>query len=368
MNRPAITQNLNVAGLDPLVSPAELESRLPATDAAIATVVEGRRTIEAILRGEDQRLLVVVGPCSIHDPGAALEYARRLVGLKRELDDRLFLVMRVYFEKPRTTVGWKGLVNDPRLDGSFDVSRGLELARKLLLEINELGLPAGTEFLDPLTPQYLDDLVSWAAIGARTTESQTHRQMASGLSMPVGFKNATNGSLQVALDAMQSAISPHHFIGINDEGRACVVHTRGNAYGHVILRGGAEGSNYHRADIAAAAERLKDAGMNPSLLVDCSHANSGKRFAEQATVWDSLVEQRAEGGASGGALLGVMIESNLFEGRQSIPEDLADLEYGVSVTDECVGWEQTEAMLRRGYQRLGEVAAEVEAASSPEGK
>ncbi|MEM1028479.1 MAG: 3-deoxy-7-phosphoheptulonate synthase, partial [Planctomycetota bacterium] len=227
-----------------------------------------------------------------------------------------------------------------------------DLARKLLININELGLPAGTEFLDPITPQYLDDLVSWAAIGARTTESQTHRQMASGLSMPVGFKNATNGSLQVALDAMQSAQSPHHFIGVDDDGRACVVHTRGNVYGHVILRGGSEGSNYHPADIQQAAEGLTNAGMNPLLMVDCSHANSGKKFAQQEVVWDSLIEQRQAGG-SGDAIIGVMIESNLAEGKQSIPADLSQLKYGVSVTDECIGWETTAAMLQRGYDRLG---------------
>ncbi|MEM1107886.1 MAG: 3-deoxy-7-phosphoheptulonate synthase [Planctomycetota bacterium] len=348
------TQNLNVASLDPLTAPAELERELPLTDAARRTVIEGRKTIEAILRGEDRRLLVVIGPCSIHDPKAAMEYARKLAELKQELDDRIFLVMRVYFEKPRTTVGWKGLINDPHLDGSFDMAHGLKIARKLLIDINELGLPAGTEFLDPVTPQYLDDLVSWAAIGARTTESQTHRQMASGLSMPVGFKNATNGSLQVALDAMQSALNPHHFIGVDDDGRACVVHTRGNAYGHVILRGGEQGSNYHPQDIAHAAAGLKAAGMNPLLMVDCSHANSGKKFAQQEVVWDSLIQQRVEASDanSGEAITGVMIESNLFEGKQSIPQDLSTLRYGVSVTDECIGWDTTAAMLRRGYDRL----------------
>ena len=342
-------QNVNVAGLDPLIAPGNLERRLPVSDAAHDTVCGGRQTIEAILRGDDPRLLVVVGPCSIHDPEAALDYARKLAALKPRLEDKLVLVMRVYFEKPRTTVGWKGLINDPHLDGSFNVNRGLELARKLLLQINELGLPAGTEFLDPVTPQYLDDLVSWAAIGARTTESQTHRQMASGLSMPVGFKNATNGSLQVALDAMQSALSPHHFVGIDEEGHACVVHTRGNAYGHVILRGGDEGSNYDPADIAAAATRLTEAGMNPMLMVDCSHANSGKKSARQPAVWDSLVSQRAAGTD---AISGVMIESNLFDGKQSIPDDKSQLKYGVSVTDECIGWDTTEQILIEGHAKL----------------
>lgn len=342
-------QNVNVARLDPLIAPGALEQKLPVTPAAHDTVAEGRRTIEAILRGDDKRLLVVVGPCSIHDPAAALEYARKLAVLKPRVQDKLYLVMRVYFEKPRTTVGWKGLINDPQLDGSFDVNTGLAMARKLLLQINELGLPAGTEFLDPVTPQYLDDLVSWAAIGARTTESQTHRQMASGLSMPVGFKNATNGSLQVALDAMQSAISPHHFVGIDEDGHACVVHTRGNDYGHVILRGGDEGSNYDPQDIASATKRLADAGMNPMLLVDCSHANSGKKSARQPAVWDSLVDQRNAGSDS---IIGVMIESNLFDGKQSIPDDKSKLKYGVSVTDECIGWDTTEKILLEGHAKL----------------
>ena len=287
--------------------------------------------------------------CSIHDPAAALSYAQKLAELNEQVRDRLLVVMRVYFEKPRTTVGWKGLINDPDLDGSFNMSRGLELARKLLLDITALGLPAGTEFLDPVTPQYLDDLVSWAAIGARTTESQTHRQMASGLSMPVGFKNATNGSLQVALDAMQSAVSPHHFIGIDEQGRACVVHTRGNTFGHVILRGGSDGSNYDPDDIAAAAGRLADAELEPRLVVDCSHANSGKVPARQEVVWDSLVQQRV-GGTT--AITGMMLESNLEEGSQSIPTDLTQLRYGVSVTDACIGWEKTRELLLRAHDRL----------------
>jgi len=344
------TQNINVTGFDPLPSPGHLNVDLPASEASTATVLAGRQVIEAILRGQDERLLVVVGPCSIHDPEAAMAYAQKLAGLQRELADRMVIVMRVYFEKPRTTVGWKGLINDPHMDGSFKMSKGIEMARRLLLDITALGLPAGTEFLDPITPQYLDDLVSWAAIGARTTESQTHRQMASGLSMPVGFKNATNGSLQVALDAMESALSPHHFVGLDEEGRASVVHTRGNAFGHVILRGGADGSNYHPQDIANASGRLVKAGMNAGLMVDCSHANSGKQFARQEAVWDSLIDQRV-GGTQ--AILGVMIESNLFEGKQSIPQDLSQLRHGVSVTDECIGWEKTQEILRRGYDRLG---------------
>ena len=349
---PRPLQNLNVTGLDPLITPEQLDARCPVSSAAAETVVQGRQTIERILSGQDPRLLVVVGPCSIHDPAAAMEFARRLVALRGELADQMVLVMRVYFEKPRTTVGWKGLINDPHLDGSFDLAHGMELARRLLIQVNELGLPAATEFLDPLTPQYLDDLVSWAAIGARTTESQTHRQMASGLSMPVGFKNATNGSLQVALDAMQSARSPHHFVGIDDRGRACVVHTRGNAFGHVILRGGDQGSNFSPQDVAEAAARLDDAGCVPRLMVDCSHANSDKQHDKQEIAWDSLIDQRVGDGPSADAITGVMLEANLQPGKQAIPDDLGQLKYGVSITDACLGWEQTEALLRRGFDRL----------------
>lgn len=345
------TQNLNVDGFDPLLSPGALNLELPITPAAVRTVTRGRQAIEAILRGEDPRLLAVVGPCSIHDVDAAGEYAARLAKLAEEVSDHLLVVMRVYFEKPRTTVGWKGLINDPFLysDRVFDMNTGLRKARKLLLEVAELGLPAGTEFLDPFTPQYLDDLVSWAAIGARTTESQTHRQMASGLSMPVGFKNATTGDLQVALDAMKSAMAPHHFVGIDEEGHAAVVHTRGNAYGHAILRGGHSATNYAPKDIAAAAERLVAAGLNPQLMVDCSHANSGKKHTAQEKVWASVLEQRSTGQS---ALVGVMLESNLEAGRQDVPTaadgrpDVARLQRGVSITDACIGFEETQRLLR----------------------
>lgn len=345
------TQNLNVDGFDPLLSPGALNLELPITPAAVRTVTRGRQAIEAILRGEDPRLLAVVGPCSIHDVDAAGEYAARLAKLAEEVSEHLLVVMRVYFEKPRTTVGWKGLINDPFLysDRVFDMNTGLRKARKLLLEVAELGLPAGTEFLDPFTPQYLDDLVSWAAIGARTTESQTHRQMASGLSMPVGFKNATTGDLQVALDAMKSAMAPHHFVGIDEEGHAAVVHTRGNAYGHAILRGGHSATNYAPKDIAAAAERLVAAGLNPQLMVDCSHANSGKKHTAQEKVWASVLEQRSTGQS---ALVGVMLESNLEAGRQDVPTaadgrpDVARLQRGVSITDACIGFEETQRLLR----------------------
>ncbi|MEM6551306.1 MAG: 3-deoxy-7-phosphoheptulonate synthase [Planctomycetota bacterium] len=350
------TQNLNVVGLTPLRSPSELEAELPASASALEAVAGARQAIQDILMGKDGRLLVVVGPCSIHDTGAALEYAGRLRGLAERVSDRMLVVMRAYFEKPRTTMGWKGLINDPHLDGTFDMQTGLRRARKLLIDIAELGLPTGTELLEPITPQFLDDLLAWAAVGARTTESQTHRQMASGLSMPVGFKNATNGNLQVALDAMQAARNPHHFLGINEEGRTCVVATRGNAFGHVILRGGAGRPNYDPGNVADAAAGLEAAGLNPLLMVDCSHANSGKQHARQSVVWESIIEQRraaAVGGAGGGVcpIIGAMIESFLEEGNQKLT-DPTDLLYGVSVTDACVGWDATERMLIEGYERL----------------
>lgn len=344
------THNVNVLTTTPLTPPRQLKAELPVTDAAHRTVLEGRDAVRNILRGTDDRLLVIVGPCSIHDVEAARDYARRLAALKHELADRLFVVMRVYFEKPRTTVGWKGLINDPHLDGSFDIQRGVHMARKLLLDINALGLAAGTEMLDPITPQYIDDLVSWASIGARTTESQTHRQMASGLSMPVGFKNATDGNLQIAIDAMTSARSSHHFLGIDDEGQTCIVTTRGNDVGHVILRGGHDKPNYHPDNVDAAAGQLKDAGLDPVLMVDCSHANSNKKYERQEVVWNSLIEQRLAGSR---AIIGAMLESNLEAGKQAIPEDKSQLTYGVSVTDACMDWEKTEQLLREGHRRLG---------------
>lgn len=343
------TQNLNVVGVRPLIGPAELEAELPASRASNEAVVEGRETIQGMLSGQDTRLLVVAGPCSIHDVDAACEYARRLARLKHKYADRMYIVMRVYFEKPRTTVGWKGLINDPHMDGSFDVEHGLRLARKLLLEVTSLGLAAGTEMLDPITPQYIDDLVSWASIGARTTESQTHRQMASGLSMPVGFKNATSGELQVAIDAMRSARSGHHFLGIDEHGRNGIVETRGNPFGHIILRGGSNKPNYAPENVADAAERLIEAGLEPRVMIDCSHANSGKKHERQEAVWRSILEQRA---ANPGPIFGAMLESNLNEGKQSIPEDKSKLAYGVSVTDACMGWEKTEALLAKAYDML----------------
>lgn len=338
------TEDLNVSTIVPLLSPACLRQELPITEAARRTVIEGRTAIQRILRQEDDRLLVIVGPCSIHDANAALEYAGRLNALRQELQDALCIVMRVYFEKPRTTVGWKGLIYDPYLDGSDDLPAGLRQARQLLLDINAMGLPAGTEMLDPITPQYHADLISWAAIGARTTESQTHREMASGLSMPIGFKNSTEGVLQVAIDAMQAARSPHTFLGVDQQGRAAVVRTRGNAWGHVVLRGGHARPNYDPESIHLASKQLRQAGMSPLVMVDCSHANSNKQHEQQEEVWHSVIQQRMAGNT---AIMGLMVESNLYAGNQKIPQQLDQLQYGVSVTDACIGWETTERMLRQ---------------------
>jgi 3-deoxy-7-phosphoheptulonate synthase len=343
------TQDLNISAFVRLRSPRALKNDLPATEACNHTVIEGRATIQRILLQEDSRLLVVVGPCSIHDPQGAMEYAEKLVSLRRELSDKLYIIMRVYFEKPRTTVGWKGLINDPHLDGSYDIESGLHKARQLLLAITGMELPTATEFLDPIVPQYISDLVSWAAIGARTTESQTHREMASGLSMPVGFKNATDGSLQIALDALQAAQAPHSFLGIDQDGFTTIVRTKGNRFGHVVLRGGREGTNYDSQSINDAIAALQQIGQNASLMVDCSHANSNKRHAEQEAVARSVIAQRAAGKT---ALIGLMIESYLQEGTQPVPANAADLKYGVSITDACVNWQTTERILRAAYECL----------------
>ncbi len=336
-------ENLRVAGVTRLITPAQIKSEFPANSTQLRLVSDARASARAILSGEDDRMLVIVGPCSIHDPVSALEYAKRLAALSLEVSDRLFIVMRVYFEKPRTTVGWKGLINDPHLDESFDISAGLSLARKLLLDILDLGLPAATEFLDPIVPQYIADLISWAAIGARTTESQTHREMASGLSMPVGFKNATDGSVQTAIDAMGSSRTTHSFLGIDQEGATSIIKTAGNPDSHVVLRGGRNGPNFSPGDVQAAREALRKAGLNPALMVDCSHANSGKDPKRQPEVWRSLNEQRAQG-ASG--LMGAMLESHIHYGAQPLGSDLSKLRYGVSITDACMDWETTATLLR----------------------
>jgi 3-deoxy-7-phosphoheptulonate synthase len=341
--------NLHVKETVRLITPRALKTLLPADSAIQETVAASRAAISAILERQDPRLLVVVGPCSIHDPKGALEYAAKLNALRLELADQLLVVMRVYFEKPRTTIGWKGLINDPRLDGSYDIEQGLKTARKLLIEIAEMGLPAGTEFLDPIIPQYIGDLIAWAAIGARTTESQTHREMASGLSMPVGFKNGTDGSLQIALDAMRASRAPHSFLGIDQDGITSIVRTTGNTAGHVVLRGGHARPNYDPESIREAEEKLRKAGVPPVLMVDCSHANSGKKHERQEEVWRNLIEQRASGVQS---IIGAMVESYLGAGSQSIPADLRELVYGVSVTDACVDWATTERMLRAGHTAL----------------
>ena len=345
------TQDLNIRDMLPLISPRALKAELPMTETANRTVVEGREAVKRILRKEDHRLLVIVGPCSIHDPEAALEYAGRLNALHQELADRLCIVMRVYFEKPRTTVGWKGFIYDPYLDGSDDMATGLRVARQLLIDINDMGLPAGTEMLDPITPQYHADLITWSAIGARTTESQTHREMASGLSMPVGFKNSTEGNLQVAINAMESAFQPHTFLGIDQDGQTCVVRTTGNPWGHVVLRGGHARPNYDAQSLEDAEQRLRKAGLEPVLMVDCSHANANKKYELQEVVWNDLVQQRVAGNQH---LIGMMVESNLEAGTQKIPADRTQLRYGVSVTDPCVDWETTERMLRHAHAQMSE--------------
>ena len=335
------TQNVNVLDVTPLISPKALKAKLPITDALARLVLEAREVIRAIISGKDSRFLVIVGPCSIHDPKAALEYARKLKALADQHPDKLYIVMRTYFEKPRTTIGWKGYISDPHLTGGGDISEGLFLARKLLLEIGQMGLAVGTEVLDPIVPQYLSDLVSWASIGARTTESQTHREMASGLSMPVGYKNSTQGDLDVAVNAMEAARHPHYFLGIDQEGRTSVVHTKGNPHGHVILRGG-KTPNYDEHTVLDSTERLKKAGFTPAILIDCSHGNSLKKHENQEGVCQEVMKLRAKGHR---AIIGVMLESNLAEGQQAIGTDLSQLKYGVSVTDACIGWEVTEQLI-----------------------
>ena len=343
------TQDLHVSNTKALLSPRELRAQAPASEQALENVAAARSAVIDVLAGRDRRLMAVVGPCSIHDPGAALEYAEKLAGLAERVADRMLVLMRVYFEKPRTTVGWKGLINDPHLNDTFDIETGLERARDLLRRIAALGLPTATELLEPITPQYIADLIVLASIGARTTESQTHRQMASGLSMPVGFKNGTDGNLQVALDAMKAAGSPHAFLGIDADGRTAIVHTRGNPHGVLVLRGGRSGANFHPPDIQDALDRLAAAGLPPRLVVDCSHANSEKDHRKQAAVFDSVVDQRA-GGADG--LVGLMLESNLHEGNQPFTADPADLKHGVSVTDACIGWDRTEALLLEAHEKM----------------
>ena len=349
------TENLNVAAFDAMPTPAEIHARLPISEAATQVVTTGRETLRNILDRKDHRLFVVVGPCSIHDPVAGLDYARRLKALADEVSDTLVLVMRVYFEKPRTTVGWKGYINDPFMDDSFQVNVGMEKAREFLLAVNELGLPAGTEALDPISPQYYGDLIAWTAIGARTTESQTHREMSSGLSTPVGFKNATNGDLTVAVNAILSASRPHSFLGINSDGRVAIVRTTGNAYGHVVLRGGDGKPNYDTVSVTVAEQAIAKGKLPANIVVDCSHANSSKKPELQPLVMNDVVNQIRNGNKS---LVGVMIESNLEAGNQAIPADLSQLKYGCSVTDGCVDWDATEKMIRDAAVMLRDVLPE----------
>ncbi|MCX7787855.1 MAG: 3-deoxy-7-phosphoheptulonate synthase [Spirochaetes bacterium] len=343
------TNDLRIVSSIPLVPPSQLKREFPMTEEANRTVVEGREVIGRIIKQKDPRVLAIVGPCSIHDPVAALDYARRLMELRTKILDKVYVVMRVYFEKPRTVLGWRGLIFDPGLDGSADIPRGLREARRLLLAINEMGLPAGSEILDPIVPQYITDLLAWASIGARTTESQTHREMASGLSMPVGFKNGTDGSLESAINAMTSSLNPHSFIGIDQEGMTSILRTRGNDSIHLILRGGKMGPNYYEENVERAEEMLKRSKLPEAIVVDCSHMNSGKNHSRQARVFHAFLNQRIRGRNS---LIGFMLESNLFEGSQEIPKDLSNLKYGVSITDACIGWEETEKLLLEAYREL----------------
>ena len=342
-------QDVNIESVRPLLTPASLKSEIPVTESSIETVYSGRQAIEAMLKGEDSRILVIVGPCSLHDEKLALEYAEKLSKLQSEVNDQLFVVMRTYFEKPRTTVGWKGMLNDPHLNGTYDVELGLRTARRILQALTDMGLPTATEVLDPIVPQYLADLICWAAIGARTTESQTHREMASGLSMPIGFKNSTDGNFQIACDAIQSSCSPHHFLGIDQEGHTSIISTKGNSNSHLILRGGNNGPNYDPVSVAQAQEKLRSAGLSDIVMIDCSHANSAKNHELQGEVLRSCIRQRLDGNRG---VMGVMLESNLQAGNQKLTDDPSALEYGVSITDACVDWETTETLLRDAAAQL----------------
>jgi 3-deoxy-7-phosphoheptulonate synthase len=343
------TYDVRVKEFIPLVSPTTLKKALPVSDGAARAVIQGRQAIQDVIDHRDARMLVITGPCSIHDEKAALEYAERLAALSHEVKDTLVLIMRVYFEKPRTTVGWKGLINDPNLDGSYDMSQGLERARKLLMQITEKGLPTATELLDPITPQYIAGLVCWTAIGARTTESQTHREMASGLSMPVGFKNCTDGDLTNAINAMIAAGSPQSFLGIDPQGQTSIVTTTGNPYAHIVLRGGGGRPNFDSVSIREAQEMLRQKNLPEAIVVDCSHANSYKRYEEQAVAWHDTVKQRVSGNR---AIIGLMLESHLEEGRQDNTGDLGTMRYGVSITDACISWDTTADLIRSAHNQL----------------
>ena len=340
--------DINITSKTQLPTPVELCNKIQRSSDVEQFVVETRNAINKIIFGDDPRLLVVVGPCSIHDLESGREYAKRLAKLSQELSDRLLIVMRVYFEKPRTTVGWKGLIMDPKLDGTSDIPLGLEIARSFLTEVLELGLPTATELLDPITPQYIADLICWSAVGARTTESQTHRQMASGLSMPLGFKNATNGDLKVAINAIQAASQPQTFLGIDNAGQANAITTKGNPNCHIVLRGGSDGPNYSAADVADAQEKIAKDNLEPAIMIDCSHANSNKDHELQASVFHDVVDQSI----TNKKIIGTMLESNINSGKQAFPQDKENLQYGVSITDACIDWETTEQLLRDAYNKL----------------
>lgn len=342
-------ENNNIEAIDRLITPSDFKKSLPITDEVAAHVEQSRQTLLNILDRKDNRLIVIVGPCSVHDTVSALDYAQRLVDFAKTVEDELFIVMRVYFEKPRTTVGWKGLINDPDLDGSFQIEKGLTLGRELMIKINEMGLPIANEALDPISPQYVQDLTSWSAIGARTTESQTHREMASGLSVPVGFKNGTDGSLDVAINALQSAASDHRFLGIDEDGKVSVVQTSGNAYSHIVLRGGGGQTNYDSVSIKLTEQALEAKGLAANIMVDCSHANSNKNPQLQTLVLADIGQQITDGNKS---LIGVMLESHLKEGNQKLTADKAQLEYGKSITDGCISWEVTTAALTQLTEKL----------------
>jgi len=342
-------ENLNIVSCKRLITPEEFKRLLPVSETAAAAVISGRETVKNILERKDKRLFVVLGPCSIHDPVAAMDYGRRLKALAEQVDETLYLVMRVYFEKPRSTVGWKGLINDPHMNGSFQIEEGLHIARRLLIDLAELGLPLATEALDPISPQYIQDLISWSAIGARTTESQTHREMSSGLSCTVGFKNGTDGGLAVAVNALKSVSHAHNFLGIDTQGRVSIVTTAGNRYGHIVLRGGNSKPNYDSVNIAKCGQALREAGVCPYIMVDCSHENSQKDPALQPLVAENVTNQILEGNKS---IIGVMIESNINFGNQPIPENPDELQYGVSVTDGCIDWETSERCILDMHEKL----------------
>lgn len=342
-------QDVNIEGVRTLLTPTALKQEIPLSEVSEETVFTGRKAIEAIINSEDPRILVIVGPCSLHDEKLALEYAERLAKLKEDVGDQLFLVMRTYFEKPRTTVGWKGMLNDPHLNGTYDIEAGLRTARRILQAICDMGLTTATEVLDPIVPQYIADLICWSAIGARTTESQTHRELSSGLSMPIGFKNSTDGNFQIACDAIQSSASPHHFLGINQDGQTGVVSTKGNSNAHLILRGGNNGPNYDPVSVAQVQEKLRDAGLSDAVMIDCSHANSAKNHELQGEVLKSCIRQRLDGNKG---IMGLMIESNLGAGNQKLGDDPSALEYGISITDACMDWETTDTLLRQAAEKL----------------